>query len=167
MAVKYFAAIGIGSTLTDMKIFEWGGRKPVREVENVSARMNLGLDVYQTGRIGSRHVEELCTVLRSFRQIMLGYKVDAYRVCATSAFRESRNMLILRDYIEKQTGLRIEVLSNSEQRFMDYKSIASVSSEFETIIQNAAAIVDIAVRTMRSQQSRKISFRRSMRMWSD
>lgn len=148
MAVKYFAAIGIGSTVTDMKIFEWGGRKPAREVENVSTRMNLGLDVYQTGRIGSRHVEELCTVLRSFRQIMQGYKVDAYRICATSAFRESRNMLILRDYVEKQTGLRIEVLSNSEQRFMDYKSIASVSSEFETIIQNAAAIVDIGSSSM-------------------
>ena len=49
----------------------------------------------------------------------------------------------MRDYIEKQTGLTIEVLSNSEQRFYDYKSIASVTEEFENIIQNPAAIVDI------------------------
>jgi exopolyphosphatase/guanosine-5'-triphosphate,3'-diphosphate pyrophosphatase len=52
-------------------------------------------------------------------------------------------MLIMRDYIEKQTGLVIEVFSNSEQRFLDYKSIASVTTEFASIIQNAAAIVDI------------------------
>ena len=75
-------------------------------------------------------------MLRDFARIMDGYKVNAYRACATSAFRESRNMLILLDYIEKQTGLTIEVLSNSEQRFIDYQSIASVTTEFESIIQN-------------------------------
>lgn len=57
-------------------------------------------------------------------------------------------MLILVDYIEKQTGLTIEVLSNSEQRFIDYQSIASVTTEFESIIQNPAAIVDIGGSSM-------------------
>ncbi|MDO4323348.1 MAG: exopolyphosphatase [Lachnospiraceae bacterium] len=148
MAVKYFAAIGIGSTLTEMKIFEWGGKKIMREVECVSTRMSLGLDVYKKGRIDSKHIEELCQLLLNFKSIMQAYKVDSYKVYATSAFRESRNMLIMRDYIEKQTGFRIGVLSNSEQRFVDYKSIASVTTEFETIIQNAAAIVDIGGSSM-------------------
>lgn len=148
MAVKYSAAIGIGSTVTEMKIFEWGGRKTMREVERISTRMSLGLDVYQKGRISNGHIIDLCETLLDFKRIMQSYKVDSYRVCATSAFRESRNMLMMRDYIEKQTGLRIEVLSNSEQRFVDYKSIASVTAEFETIIQNAAAIVDIGASSM-------------------
>ena len=148
MAVKYFAAIGIGSTVTEMKIYEWGGRRAMREVECLSTRMNLGLDVYKKGRIDSKNVEELCQTLLDFRSVMQTYRVDAYRAYATSAFRESRNMLILCDYIEKQTGFQITVLSNSEHRFMDYKSIASVASEFETIIQNAAAIVDIGSSSM-------------------
>lgn len=148
MAVKMFAAVSIGSTVTEMKIFEFTLRRGMKEIEWVSRRLNLGLDAYTMGRIGRDNIEELCTVLRDFKRIMSGYKVDAYRVCATSAFRESRNMLIMRDYIEKQTGLKIEVLSNSEQRFVDYKSIASVTSEFETIIQNPAAIVDIGGSSM-------------------
>lgn len=143
MSIKMFAAIGIGSTVTEMKIFEFGGRKPMKEIECVSTRLNIGLDAYSMGRIGSRKIEDLCQILNDFKRIMQGYKVADYKICATSAFRKSRNMLIMRDYIEKQTGLQIDVLSNSEQRFVDYKSIASVTAEFEQIILNPAAIVDI------------------------
>ena len=148
MALKTFAAISIGSAVTEMKIFEFTSRRVMKEVDWISTRLGLGLDAYTMGRISSRNVEELCRVLRDFARIMDGYKVNAYRACATSAFRESRNMLILVDYIEKQTGLTIEVLSNSEQRFIDYQSIASVTTEFESIIQNPAAIVDIGGSSM-------------------
>ena len=148
MALKTFAAVSIGSAATEMKIFEFVSRNVMKEVDWISIRLGLGLDAYTMGRISSHNVEELCRVLRDFVRIMDGYKVDAYRACATSAFRESRNMLILRDYIEKQTGLTIEVLSNSEQRFVDYQSIASVTTEFASIIQNPAAIVDIGGSSM-------------------
>lgn len=148
MALKMFAAVTIGSTVTEMKIYEFTSRRVMKEVDWISARLNLGLDAYLTGRISKKNIDELCAVLLDFRRIMGGYKVDAYKVCATSAFRESRNLFIMQDYVEKQTGLKIEVLSNSEQRFIDYKAIASVTSEFESIIQNPAAIVDIGGSSM-------------------
>lgn len=143
MAVKLFAAIVIGSTETEMKIFEFSPRKGMKEVDCISTRINLGVDAYSKGQLAVGKVEELCQVLKEFKTIMEGYKVDAYRLCATSALREIRSALITKDYIEKQTGLNIEVLSNSEQRFLDYKSIASESNSFENIIQNGTAIVDI------------------------
>ncbi len=143
MAGRTFAAIVIGSTETEMKVFEFETRKGIREIDWVSRRLNLGLDAYTLGRISQENINDLCETLRDFKRIMEGYKAENYRVCATSAFRASRNMSIIRDYIEKQTGLTIEVISNSEQRFFDYKAIASVTEEFEQIIQNPAAIVDI------------------------
>ncbi len=144
MAVKLFAAVSIGSAVTEMKIFEFTQKRMMREIECVSTRINLGLDVYEQGRISREHVDELCAVLNDFKRTMSGYKVAAYRVFATSAFRESRNKAFLCDYIEKQTGLDIDVFTNSEQRFVDYQAIASVSAEFENIIANATAIVDIS-----------------------
>ncbi|MCD8015853.1 MAG: hypothetical protein LUG99_22390 [Lachnospiraceae bacterium] len=144
MAVKTFAAVSIGSAVTEMKIFEFTQRRVMREVECVSTRINLGLDVYEQGRISREHVDELCAVLNDFKRTMSGYKVAAYRVFATSAFRESRNKRFLCDYIEKQTGLDIDVFTNAEQRFVDYQAIASVSAEFERIIANATAIVDLS-----------------------
>lgn len=148
MAVKLFAAIAIGSTVTEMKIFQFNSRREMKELEWISTRLNLGVDAYKDKRISRRHIEELCQVLLDFKRIMQSYNITDYKARATSAFRESRNMLIMRDYIEKQTGLKIGVLSNSEQRFCDYKSIASVTAEFESMIQNAAAIVDIGGNSM-------------------
>lgn len=144
MAVNVFAAIVIGSTETEMKIFQVSPRKGMKEIDCVSTRINLGVDAYSKGQLAVEKVEELCQVLREFKRIMEGYRADAYRLCATSALRELRAMIITRDYIEKQTGLKIEILSNSEQRFLDYKSIASESNAFETIIQSGTAIVDIS-----------------------
>ncbi|MCD7715228.1 MAG: hypothetical protein LUI39_02090 [Lachnospiraceae bacterium] len=144
MAVKTFAAVSIGSAVTEMKIFEFTQKRMMREIECISTRINLGLDVYEQGRISREHVDELCAVLNDFKRTMSGYQVASYRVFATSAFRESRNKAFLCDYIEKQTGLEIDVFTNSEQRFVDYQAIASVSADFENIIANATAIVDIS-----------------------
>lgn len=143
MSMKLFAAIDIGSYEVEMKIFEIAPRKGIREIDCVCHRMELGKDAYRMGKISVEMVEELCEVLQDFVTIMSSYRVDAYRVCATSAVRETKNRTILLDYIKRHTGLDIEVLGNSAQRFMDYKSIASRENEFNTIIQKGTAIVDI------------------------
>ncbi len=143
MAVKIFAAILIGSSETEMKIFEFTSRKGMKEVDCMSTRLDLGVDAYRNGKISVDKLEELCLILREFKRNMNAYRVDAYRLCATSAFRETKNMLIMKDYIERRTGLSIEVLSNSEQRFLDYKSIASETEEFQNIIKNGTIIVDV------------------------
>ena len=99
MVLKLFAAVGIGSSESEMKIFECSRRKGMREIDCLRTRLNLGADAYRHGRIDSRKIEELCSVLLDFKRIMQSYGVSDYKVCATSAFRESRNMLILCDYI--------------------------------------------------------------------
>ena len=141
--MKLFAAIDIGSYEVEMKIFEIAPRKGIRELDCVCHRMELGKDAYRMGKISVEMVEELCEVLQDFVTIMKSYRVDDYRVCATSAVRETKNRTILLDYIKRHTGLEVEVLGNSAQRFMDYKSIASRENEFNTIIQKGTAIVDI------------------------
>ncbi len=51
--------------------------------------------------------------------------------------------MILLDQIAQRTGITIECISNSEQRFLDYKSIASKGDVFNRIIEKGTAIVDI------------------------
>ena len=87
-------------------------------------------------------MDELCAVLRNFVSIMEGYRVDDYRACATSAIRETKNTAIVLDQIMQRTGVKLDVLSNSEQRFLDYKSIASRGG-FEKIIEKGTLVLDI------------------------
>ncbi|MCR5675759.1 MAG: exopolyphosphatase [Lachnospiraceae bacterium] len=137
------ATIDVGSYEISMKIFELGAKKGVRELDHVRYRVDLGSESYATGRLGSEHVTEICRILNEFGTVMKTWGVTRVRACGTSALRESRNVAIVLEQIEKRTGIRIELLSNSEQRFLDYKAIALKSAEFEQIIEAPTAIVDI------------------------
>ncbi|MDE6895296.1 MAG: exopolyphosphatase, partial [Lachnospiraceae bacterium] len=143
MACTMFAAIDVGSYEVNLKIYELSTRKGIRVVNHVRHRMELGKDTYATGRIGTELVDELCGVFLDFQRVMKEFGVEAYRACATSAVRESKNNLVLLDRIHLKTGIRLEVLSNSEQRFLGYKSIAFNSDRFQEIIEKGTAIVDV------------------------
>ena len=148
MAARLFSAILIGSSETEMRIYELSQRKGMKQIDHVSTKIGLGSDAYRDGRLDSDILAQLCHVLRDMKNIMEGYRVDAYKACATSSLRALRSDLLTRDYIEKQTGLKISIISNSEQRFLDYKAIASESVSFEKIISSGTAIVDIGGNSM-------------------
>ena len=143
MSIKTFAAIDVGSFELSMKIFEFSGKNNMREIDYIKQRLDLGSDTYAAGKISNEKVDELCRTLKEFIDVMNSYKVESYRAYGTSAIRETENSAILLDQIAQRTGIRVEVLSNSEQRFLDYKSIASQGENFRKIIEQKTAIVDI------------------------
>ena len=143
MAVKTFAAIDVGSYELAMKIFEISKRNGIREIDLIRHSIELGTDTYNTGKISYERVDELCVILKEFEEIMESYGVDAYKAYGTSAIRETENTMIILDQIRSRTGIQIEVLSNSEQRFLDYKSIASKGEGFLQIIEKGTIIIDI------------------------
>ncbi len=143
MAGKMFAAIDVGSYEVGMKVYEFTPRRGMRQIDCVSSRVELGKDTYNTGKVGVEKIMGLCAILQDFARIMQGYQVDAYRACATSAVREAKNRLLILEQVKRSTGLTLEVLDNSEQRLLDYKSIAFGEKNFYKIIQNGTAIVDV------------------------
>lgn len=143
MSIRTFAAIDVGSFELSMKIFEFSGKNKMREIDCIKRYLDLGSDTYATGKIRKEKVDELCKTLGEFSAIMKSYKVEAYRAYATSAIRESENLVILLDQIELRTGIRLEVLSNSEQRFLHYKSVASLGENYRKVIEQKTAILDI------------------------
>ena len=141
--MKTFAAIDVGSFELTMKIFEFSGKNKMREIDRIGQHLARGTDTYSEAKISPEKMDELCRTLREFSQIMKSYKIDAYKAYGTSAIRETENTTIILDQIAQRTGLKVEVLSNSEQRFLDYKSIASKGEAFRKIIEEKTAIVDI------------------------
>ncbi len=143
MSIKTFAAIMVGSYETSMKIFEFVGKKKMREIDCIRQKIELGTDTYATGKISYGRVDELCAVLLEFQKIMNTYRVDDYKAYGTSAIRETENTPIVLDQIRQRTGIEIVVLSNSEQRFLDYKSAATREEVFTRMVGEGTAIVDI------------------------
>lgn len=143
MAVKTFAAIDVGSYELSMKIFEISKRVGIREIDSLRYRIALGMDTYTTGKISVEKMNELCEILKEFKEVMNSYQVDAYKAYGTSAIRETKNTLIVLDQIKNRTGIVVEPISNSEQRFLDYKAVATMEKEFEQCIEGGGAILDI------------------------
>lgn len=142
MKICTFAAAYIGSYEVSLKIFEISAKKGIREIDFIRSKIELGRDAYSTGNIGYELVEALCNTLADYKKIMDSYKVDAYEVYAASALRDTQNVLFILDQIRIRTGLAVNILSNSEHRFISYKSIA-MHEEFEKFIQKGAAFVDV------------------------
>lgn len=143
MSVKTFAAIDVGSYVLAMKIFEFTPKRGMKEIDHIRHRIDLGTETYRDGKISFERLDELCYILKEFTTIMNAYKVEEYRAYGTSALREIDNATIVLDHILQKTGIKIEIISNSEQRFLDYKSIASKGEGFNKIIEKGTAIVDI------------------------
>lgn len=148
MAIKIFAAIDVGSFELELGIYEISGKNGISKIDHVRHVIALGRDTYKNGKISYELVDEMCRVIKDFESIMQTYKIIGYRAYATSALREARNSQIVLDQIRVRTGIEVQIISNSEQRFISYKAIASKDTEFNKIIQKGTAIVDVGFGSM-------------------
>lgn len=148
MAINFFAAIDVGSYELEMKIYEISKRHGIEEIDSVRHIIELGKDTYAYRKINFEKIDELCDVLADFKKIMEEYRVDNYRACATSALREAQNCQSIVDRIRMRTGINVEILSNSEQRFLTYKAVALKENEFNKIIEKPATIVEVGAGSM-------------------
>lgn len=139
--IRMFAAIDVGAYEMELGIYEMSEKIGVRSVDHIRHVISIREDAYNNGKISHSLVEEMCEVLKDFTRIMKGYQVEGYRAYADTALREARNSQIVLDQIRVRSGIDIRVISNSEQRFINYKAIAAKDAEFQKTIQQGTAIV--------------------------
>ena len=140
--MKLFASIYIGSYETTMKVFEVSKQKGIKTVDTLKIPSDIIRDVLEHGRILPQTTDKLCHVLNDMRRTMEGYKVDSFSVVAGPNIRQAENAIIFLEQIKMHTGFTVNVLSNSEQRFLGYEAVASTEG-FEELINESAVLVDV------------------------
>lgn len=143
MAITTFAAIDIGSYEVSMKVYQLSKKSGLKELNDVRYRMEVGRGAYTRGRLDMEMVDSICEIMTDFQRIMKEFGVEDYRACATSAFRELVNPIIVVEQIFQRTGIKVDILSNAEQHFLGYKSIAANEAGFKKMIQKGTAILDV------------------------
>ncbi len=133
------AAIDIGSNAIRLLINyveNQGSRVDFKRAAFVRVPIRLGEDVFTTGEIGERKRERLCDAMKGFKALMQTFNVQAYRACATSAMREARNGGEVIDYILKQSGINIEIISGKEeaQTIFEAGDIAGLMNSDQTYL---------------------------------
>lgn len=121
-----YAAIDIGSNAVRLLIKsidrEAVQEKKIKKVMMLRVPLRLGFDVFSIGELSEKKADKLRRLMKAFRQLMKIYDVDDYRACATSAMRDARNGRTIIKKIEKDTGIRIEIIDGQEEPRMIYNN---------------------------------------------
>ena len=105
MSVDTFGAIDVGSDEITLTIAECSKKNGIRFIDQVTHRINLGGDTFQTGKISYEHVSELEKLLSEYRAIMDDYGVKNYKAYGTSAIREMVNRTVVLSEIEQMADV--------------------------------------------------------------
>ncbi len=143
MAITTYAAIDVGSSELAMKIYEVSKARGMVELTHLRHKLSLGTEVFATSKISYKTMAEICRVMKDFRKNMDEYQVAAYHAYGTDALREASNKLILLDQIKLQSGLKVKILNNSEERFLYHKAITLKEHTLNGLIDDEALIVDM------------------------
>ena len=114
------ALIGLGSDRLYMKIAE-KKETDIRILEEPQHPLNLGSDTFTVGKIDFDKVEKICKILNGFKKIAGDYGVKKVRTIGTTALREANNSSYIVDQIAIKTGLKVEILDDSEEKEYIYR----------------------------------------------
>lgn len=141
-SITTFAAIYIGSYEVSLKIIEISSKSQMREIDHIKSRIGIGRDIYKNQMVGTEIMDNLCATLSEYARIMKAYQVNAYKAYAGAFARDAKNIFFLIEQIYMQTGMEVQILSNSEKRFISYQSVAA-KEEFDEMTKHGVAVVDI------------------------
>ena len=140
-STRLFAAIDIGSHRLRMKIVQIDREGKVKDLENVDLLVPLGRDTFNDGKLSFASVRATCDAIAGFKRLMTDYGVTDCRVVATSALREASNRDYMIDQIRMLTGFDVEVINNSQEKFLTFQAVKNLLRESGTMKEQESLLV--------------------------
>lgn len=120
------AAVDIGSNAIRLQITsvtQYEGEINFKKVEYLRFPLRLGLDVFHSQRISEANRIKFLQLMKAFKILIDLYEVDDYLACATSAMRESVNGKDIVYEVNKEIGLKINIIDGDEEAELINKSL--------------------------------------------
>ena len=119
------AVIEIGSTSIRMAVARRQDDGRLQHLDDLDLPVGLGRESFTEETISCATTERCVAALRKFQQVVSehGMGADEVRVVATSAVREARNQDAFTDRLLIATGLKVQVLTESEVSRLTYLAV--------------------------------------------
>ena len=119
ITIKKYAAIDVGSNairLLVSNIVEQAGHEPqFNKSSLVRVPIRLGQDAFTVGEITQENIERMVDAMKAYKLLMKVHKVERYMACATSAMREAYNGREVAEFIENESGIKIEIIDGKKE----------------------------------------------------
>ncbi|MDU2181408.1 MAG: phosphatase [Veillonella sp.] len=118
-ALRY-AVLHVGSSSMSITILEYKGIDDVRVIDYAAREVTFGEELFQTSRLSFKTIEEICHILKGYKQLMADYGVTRSKLYGTTVIREAANRRSILDQIYIQTGMRVEVIDMPKEVYYKY-----------------------------------------------
>ena len=103
----------------------------IKKVMFIRVPLRLGKDVFTLGKISKEREKMMLHMMKGFKQFMKLNDVEAFRTCATSAMRDAENGKKVLKKIEKQTGIKLEIIKGQEEAQLLYNNLVEKTDSNE------------------------------------
>ncbi len=120
------AAIDIGSNAIRfqvVRVIRQEDDLSFKKLEYIRFPLRLGKDVFETGRLSDPVLEKFTGLMRAFKLLIDLYEVEGYIAAATSAMRESENGWEVAERVEREIGLKINIIEGEQEAVFLSKAI--------------------------------------------
>ena len=120
-----FAAIDIGSNairLLFSNVYDDGNTVYFKKAELIRIPLRLGEDSFLNGKISEKKIEKLITSMKAFKNLIEVFDAIDYRACATSAMRDAENRWDIIHRVEKEAGIKIEIIDGKTEADIIYSN---------------------------------------------
>jgi exopolyphosphatase/guanosine-5'-triphosphate,3'-diphosphate pyrophosphatase len=166
-------AIDVGSNAMRLGIAARDGEGQPEIIQRFREPVRLGHDAFTNGILSQSVMDDAVAAFKQFRRILDQHHITQLRATATSAMRDSKNGRELVCRIQKEAGIKIDIISGEEEARLVQYSIAhrvKLDDHFALLIDIGGGSVEITLcddGEIISAQSFKIGTVRLLEMLGD
>ncbi len=130
------ASIDIGSNGARLLIKRFDSEAPreedrIKKVMFIRIPLRLGKDVFSLGKVSKEREKMMIHMLKGFKQFMKLNNVEVFRACATSAMRDAENGKKVLKKLEKETGIKLEIIKGQEEAKLLFNNLVEKTDSNE------------------------------------
>lgn len=119
---KIAAVIDIGSNMLKIRVAQLQNGE-IKDIDRLEYPIQLGHEVFNTGKISFESLKEISSILRGYSQVMTEYGITQYKIVATTVLREAKNRVYVADQLKVQNDMMVEILEDDQEKTLIYSEI--------------------------------------------
>ena len=120
-----YAIIDIGTNTILLLVVSFDENGDIQFIHHAERIPRIGKDVDENKNIGNSSFLKTAEIIKDYKKISSGFKVDKLIAVGTSALRDANNKKEFIEFVYTETGVRIEIISGSDEAHWSYRGALS------------------------------------------
>src|SRR5699024_5224387 len=122
--MKRIGLVDIGSNTIRLVLFEYDESTGLKELQNIKTPARLAQFLNEDYEMEDEGIDNLISILNSFKQIAAKYDVSDIYPVATAAIRQSVNVDGILERVQSEVGMKLKVITGKEEAYYGYHAVA-------------------------------------------